>query len=159
LFWDAQDKQVSFFSVLKGVIREQVHDSNKGSYVMATSGNGRSAQFYMPDWFKTMTRDDVRRIFSEMMDLYVQSWRWNCCNGTTVTYNGAQVQFPANPFPVDPAQINGLIAQNVFDQFLFDCMLDDKSMQRITESFGDWTYFYFNMLNFRGDWWDAAIGW
>ena len=140
LWQKAQNGNVSLYSVLQLAISNLFQDANEGSYVVATSGNGRSTQIFMPDWIKTMTRDDVRHLHVDLFNLYRASYRWQVDNNVTVTVNGTPFTFT---WPIDSTQTAG-------DQTIFDCMIEDRTMQRITESYNDWTNFYLAQLNFRG---------
>jgi hypothetical protein len=123
LAWDAQDQQVSLFSVLKAAMRGQFSLEERGKFVMATSGNGRSSQFFMPDFFKTLTTDDVRTLFDCLMNVYLQ------------TYQGLGLVFPVNP----------AVADN--DQAIFDRMMQSKWMQTVTSSYPDWSNYLLRQVD------------
>lgn len=70
LKWDAEDQSASVYSLLKSSIRGQFKSSAKGMTVIGTAGNGRSTTLALPDSFKTMTQDDVRRLFVHLLEIY-----------------------------------------------------------------------------------------
>lgn len=43
---------------------------SNGKQVVATSGNGRSVSYMIPDFFKTLTQDEVRWLMVELLDTY-----------------------------------------------------------------------------------------
>ncbi len=116
LFWDAEDAGLSLFQVVKAIMREQhAGGSTQGGYVTASSGNGRSTQFAMPDFYKTLTRDDARHLMNQLM---------------TGIQNASQclgIQFP----PED-----GDVSNN---QAVFLSILKSDWARKVTSSYNDWT--------------------
>jgi hypothetical protein len=133
LFLSSQERQVSFYSVIVQTIRNQIQSTPLGKVVMATSGNGRSSQFYMPKWVDTLTPDDMRHLFAMLWDLYREIYKWLVCNGSNL-----------NPPIIVAFPINLAISTN--DQWIFDKMMESKQMQAITETYSDWSTFMLQNL-------------
>lgn len=68
--WDAQDKGQSIFVVLKSHYRAAFTRDWNGKQVVASSGNGRSVSYTIPDFYKTLTQDDVRRLWVQLLACY-----------------------------------------------------------------------------------------
>lgn len=73
LAWNAQDADSSLYNVIKSAVRCAFKDTNAGRQVISTSGNGRSVSVLVPDFFKTMTHDDVRRWFVSLLAIYTST--------------------------------------------------------------------------------------
>lgn len=114
LFYEAQDKSVPLFSLIKAAIRGSYGRNAAGQTVISTSGNGRSVSLLMPDFLKTLTPDDARRMWVRLNSIYLNA----------VTTLGISM-----PAETDSSQ----------DQNIFGAMMASDDMQRITSYQDDFT--------------------
>lgn len=117
LAWNAEDADASLYSVIKAAIRGSFRDTNAGRMVVSTSGNGRSTSVLIPDFLKTMTHDDVRRWFVQLLSVY---------NATRATL-GLAVISDSNEDEKDN------------DAAIVAAMLDDDKLQPVTQFQNDFT--------------------
>lgn len=114
LAWQATDSGQSLFVVLKAHYSRAFSSNWNGKQVVATSGNGRSVSYITPDFFKTLTQDEVRRMWVQLLAIY---------NSALSTLGIAQ------PADADLTQ----------DKSILQTMLADDRMQEITTVQDDFT--------------------
>lgn len=128
LFWKAQDSATPLFDIIKSEIIRSV-DGDANGPIVATTGNGRSTQFTIPDQYRFETPADRQNTFILLHDLFKQSSL-------------------ERGFAFPPSNATN-------DSAIFQRMIESKWFEKITSSFPDWTNFRLQPLNFR----EGVLSW
>lgn len=118
IYTTASNASVSLQSLLLAAVLANYCVQGAGKTIIATSGNGRSTSVLMPDYMKTLTQDESRRLWVQL---------YNCYNDTC--QNVLNITIPAiTDYTKDVTIFNAMWASD----FLTKCtsMQDDFTAMR-----------------------------
>ena len=71
--WDAQDANITLYVALKAAARAKLSLTDKGRYLIGTTGNGKSVSFQLPPLGRGQSSEELAEATYRLVELYEAS--------------------------------------------------------------------------------------